>query len=219
MEQFAFNTSLMFGQGGIVEASRPAFLGLDSDRGFFYLCAVIALLAMVTTVTISRSRLGRLLRGMADSPVAMRTQGADVNITRVLVFCISAFMAGSAGALLISLTGSARAGITFSFFSSLLLLAVLTLAGRSLVVAPAVAVVLAIILPSYSTNPDTGSIQQLGFGALALFVVTLGPLLGDTLRRIGATSGWRMIASPVNDRHAAKPPAATDEPIAAGVPS
>ena len=58
--------------------------------------------AIVTTafvVVITRGRMGRLLRGMADSPLALATHGASVNTTKVLVFCISAFLAAIYGAL------------------------------------------------------------------------------------------------------------------------
>ena len=39
-------------------------------------------------------RLGRLLRGLGESPVALATHGLTVNVTLVLVFCLSAFLAG-----------------------------------------------------------------------------------------------------------------------------
>ena len=45
-------------------------------------------------IVLDRSRLGRLLRGMSDSPLALVTNGVTVNVTRVLVFCLSAFLAG-----------------------------------------------------------------------------------------------------------------------------
>ena len=55
---------------------------------------------------LNRSRLGRLCQAMADSPVALATHGANVRVTRVLVFCVSAFIAGIAGALFAALAGS-----------------------------------------------------------------------------------------------------------------
>jgi len=44
--------------------------------------------------------LGRLLRALGDSPVALATGGAGVHVTQVLVFCVSAFLAAVSGSLL-----------------------------------------------------------------------------------------------------------------------
>jgi branched-subunit amino acid ABC-type transport system permease component len=208
VQQFGFFTGLMFGSGGTRLAARPAVLGLDGDRGFFYLCAGLALASLLLAVVIARSRLGRLLSGMADSPVAMAAHGADIHITRVLVFCLSAFMSGIAGVLLICLTGTAAAnGTTFGFLQSLLLLVVLTISGRSLVVAPVVAAFLLAVLPSFSTDPAFGSTQQIAFGALAVLTATIRPsAVAGMFKRAATASAWRRAWSPVSDRSAAPVP-------------
>ena len=43
--------------------------------------------------------MGRLLGALADSPMALETQGATTNVIKVLIFCISAAFASLAGAL------------------------------------------------------------------------------------------------------------------------
>ena len=86
---------------------------------------------LLAVVAIQRVRLGRILRGMSDSPVAVATMGLSTNVTRVIVFCISAFIAGvgrhpataSLGAL-----RDRRATRSSSSFNSLILLAMLALA-------------------------------------------------------------------------------------------
>ena len=201
LEQLFFRTSYLFGDFGVRTATRPGVLGLGTDEGFFYLCAALAAASIVAGVVVARSRLGRLLRGMADSPVALSTHGTNVNVTRVIVFCLASFIAGLAGALLITLTGTASAsGTTFGFFQSLFLLVVLAICGRSLVVAPVLAAVLLAVLPSYSTNPDFGSLQQIAFGAVAIGVAGFGPVIAQLVRRAASTSMWRRSASPVADR-------------------
>lgn len=206
LERFVFGTSLMFGALGDRTGSRPGVLGLDGDRGFFYLAAGIAIGSVVLAVVIGRSRLGRLLRGMADSPIALATHGADVNITRVLVFCVSSFLAGIAGVLLLCLTGTARAGgTTFGFFQSLLLLAVLAISGRSVIVGPVVAALLLAVLPSYSTDPNLGAYQALFFGAAAVIAAVAGPAFSDYVRRAGPAAAWRRRSSPVSDRASPRP--------------
>ena len=206
LEQLVFRTFLLFGDFGVRTATRPGVLGLEGDTGFFYLCAGLAAVSLAAGVLVARSRLGRLLRGMADSPIALSTHGADVNVTRVLVFCLAAFIAGLAGALLIALTGTASAsGTTFGFFQSLFLLVVLAICGRSLVVAPVLAAVLLAVLPSYSTNPDFSSLQQVAFGAVAIVVAAFGPAIDRALRRGAATSMWRRASSPVSHRRGERP--------------
>ena len=201
LERFVFSTFLMFGALGDRTGARPHVLGFETDRGFFYLCAGIAVGAVVLGVLVGRSRLGRLLRGLADSPVALATHGADVNITRVIVFCVSAFLAGVAGVLLLCLTGTARAGgTTFGFFQSLLLLAVLAISGRSIVVGPVVAALLLAVAPSYSTDPNLAAYQALLFGTAAIVAAVGGPAFSDYVRRAGPAAQWRRRASPVAER-------------------
>ena len=206
MERFVFSTFLMFGALGNRTGARPHVLGLDGERGFFYLCAGVAVASIVLATIIGRSRLGRLLRGMADSPVALVTHGADVNITRVLVFCVSSFMAGIAGVLLLCLTGTASGGgTTFGFFESLLLLAVLAISGRSLVVAPVIAALLLAVAPAYSTNPNLGAYQALLFGVAAIVAAVGGPAFSDYVRRAGPAAQWRRTSSPVAERAGGRP--------------
>src|ERR1700728_349627 len=98
LEQVFYDTNLMFGPttGGIA-APRPdvTILGwhLFSDKGFYYLLLAFVVLTVVIVQAILRGRMGRLLKGLSDSPVALETHGATVNVMKVLVFCISASMA------------------------------------------------------------------------------------------------------------------------------
>ena len=48
---------------------------------------------------ISNGRLGRLLKALSDSPVALETQGVNIQHLKVIVFCITACIASLAGAL------------------------------------------------------------------------------------------------------------------------
>jgi ABC-type branched-subunit amino acid transport system permease subunit len=153
---------------------------------------------------IRRSRLGRLLNALADAPVALATQGATTNVTRVLVFCISAGMAGMAGALYVGVTGSvSSSGVSSSAlisFNALLWLAVLSFVGRNTVLAPVLAAVALVVAPSYVTDPDTVQYQTLLFGLLALGVATYGPDLTRFLLEDAERSGPRRSRSPVSAR-------------------
>ncbi len=127
LEQMFYDTNLMFGPttGGI-PAPRPdvSILGwhLYTDKGFYYLLLVFVVLTVAVVTAILRGRMGRLLKGLSDSPVALETHGATVNVMKVLVFCITAGLAAIAGALLASLF-SYGLGTNYSSFASLTMVA------------------------------------------------------------------------------------------------
>src|SRR5277367_3772126 len=105
LQYLFYPTNLMFGltTAGI-PAPRPDVsifgLSLASDKGFYYVLLAAAVLSTAVIMVIQRSRLGRLLGALADSPLALETQGATTNVIKVLVFCISAAFASLAGALI-----------------------------------------------------------------------------------------------------------------------
>ena len=65
----------------------------------YYVVLIFVVLVAVGVAVLSETRLGKLLRAMGDSPLALDTYGLNVNVIRVVVFCISAFIAAIAGAL------------------------------------------------------------------------------------------------------------------------
>ncbi|GAA0616654.1 hypothetical protein GCM10009547_18430 [Sporichthya brevicatena] len=204
VEQLFYNRAIMFGALGQRTGGRPDAFGLDSDSGYFYLCVAFAVAALVAVVVIRRSRLGRLLDALADSPIALATHGASINITRVLVFCISAAMAAIGGALLVGVTGSVSSSGTSAAalisFNSLLWLAVLSFVGRSAVVSPVLAAGVLIVAPSYFTDPNTVQLQTLAFGVLAIFSATYGPALNRFVREDAVRSAGRVSRTPVRER-------------------
>jgi ABC-type branched-subunit amino acid transport system ATPase component/branched-subunit amino acid ABC-type transport system permease component len=145
MEQMGYPLWIMFGSSSLGQAvNRPSFA--QGDVAYYYLALAFAVLAALLLMWLVRSRLGRLLKGMADSPVALATQGTSVVVTRVLVFCISAFLAAISGALFGGVVHTVTS-TDFSAFSSLTLLALLVIipgrepwyafgAGFALVVVP-----------------------------------------------------------------------------------
>jgi ABC-type branched-subunit amino acid transport system permease subunit len=144
------------------------------------LLLLFALGGIGLVILIERSRLGRLLRGLADSPLGLTTLGLSANVTLVLVFCASAFMAGVSGALNASVFG----GITqdsYSYVLSLVILAVLVISGSSTVVAAIVAPLLSVVLPVYIDDPDATNYLQLGFGIAAIVTGLLAEGRGAAL--------------------------------------
>jgi branched-chain amino acid transport system permease protein len=86
------------GGGGSVAAPRPAVL--DDDRAYYVVVFGCALLALVFTQNLLRTRIGRALIAVRERDVAAAVIGVDVARYKLLAFGISSFYAGIAGALL-----------------------------------------------------------------------------------------------------------------------
>jgi ABC-type branched-subunit amino acid transport system ATPase component/branched-subunit amino acid ABC-type transport system permease component len=127
LEVMFYNSELMFGPSTAgLPMPRPQVLGLDTDLGYYYLVLAVVAVCTLFLVLLQRMRLGRLLRGLGESPVALETSGASVRLTKLIVFCLSSGMAAVAGALYGS-TFTNVGGLSFVSFSSLILVVLLLL--------------------------------------------------------------------------------------------
>jgi branched-subunit amino acid ABC-type transport system permease component len=204
LEKLVYARDFMFGANGSVTARRPdiAFIHAGSDTSYYYVVLAIVVVCVAALVTLERSRLGRLLKAMADAPVALSTLGANLNLIRVLVFCASAFFAGVGGALLGPVTGSIN-GVTFASFDSLILLAVLVIMGSGPLRPAILASVGFIVIPSYVDNVTVNQALPLvfGVGAMAAMILTArGEQLRGWLAARAHAWSWRSRHSPVNER-------------------
>ena len=206
MERMVFGTGLMFGGRGSRPAPRPGDLfglSLGSDKGFYYVALGVVLAVFVGMWWLNRSRLGRLCQAMADSPLALATHGTNVRVTRVLVFCVSAFVAGLAGALFASAAGSIS-GIGFGPFASLTWLTVLALAGRGEFSAGVIAAFVLAVVPSYVDKPAYTDWQPVIFGSLAVLASLAqggGLPFAAWFRRSAERNAERSKHSPVAERN------------------
>lgn len=166
LAQFFYTKSYMFGLGQQLHTRRPS--GWTSDTRYYYVLLAVAVAAAIVVALVERSRLGRLLRALSDSPVALTTLGLSTRVSLVLAFCISAALAGVGGATYAGLYG-AVGGVGFPFTTSLVALAVLAISGRSTRLAAFVAPVLLYVVPAYLTGDRTSSVIQALFGFGAVF--------------------------------------------------
>jgi ABC-type branched-subunit amino acid transport system permease subunit len=183
LQQLFYLSSLMFGSGFDVAEPRPSWA--STELQYYYVVAAIAAVSAIIVVWVTRSRLGRLLRGLAGSPTAMTTHGASLNVTKVLIFCISAFLAGIAGALMGPVTGSLNS-TPFDPLNSLTLLTVLFLAGGGMVRYAFIGGIALALIPSYITNPLATDYLQVLFGVSAIAIACLAarPESGKSARTV-----------------------------------
>ncbi len=163
---------------------RPSFA--RTDRAYYYLVLAAVVIVSLIIVGIIRSRLGRVLRGLSESPVAVSTMGLSTNTTRVMVFCISAFLAGVGGILYGGAVNFATTSDShFSSFQSLVLLAVLALAPFA---EPWYALFMGIasVIPAYWTSADATYWLNVIFGFFAIQVSLQGgqPQMPEALRNV-----------------------------------
>jgi branched-subunit amino acid ABC-type transport system permease component len=168
VERMVFSTGLMFGGSATsLVAPRPSFA--TSDKAYFYVVAGFVVLAIAIVTVLHRSRLGRLLRAMADSPLALETYGTNITVIKVAVFCVSAFLAGLGGALLGPVTGNATPA-NFGALGSLQLLVVLVLVPGSEVTAAIGAAAALSVIPSYITSAQLNDYLPVLYGTSAVLV-------------------------------------------------
>ncbi len=88
------------GSYGIV-VPRPSVGGyvFESDRSYFYVVLVIAVLMVLFAVNLVRTRTGRAFMSVRDHYISAEVMGINLFKYRILSFAVSSFYAGVAGAL------------------------------------------------------------------------------------------------------------------------
>jgi branched-subunit amino acid ABC-type transport system permease component len=199
MQDVAYPSGLMFGAELSVSAARPSlgFVDGTSDTTFYYIVLAVSLSCLVAVALIARSRLGRLLRAMAETPTMLATHGLGVNMTRLIVFCVSAFFAGVAGALLVTQFG-ATSGVAFGPIQSLTYVAVLAICGTRLLRSSILAATFVAVVPAYLTEFGVDR-QLLGFGVIAVIagvVIASRTEMAAAVARRAAASEGRVAGAP-----------------------
>ncbi len=157
LEIMFYNSDLMFGPSTAgLPMPRPQVLGLDTDVGYYYLVLAVVAACTLLVVLLHRMRLGRLLRGLGESPVALEISGASVRLTKLIVFCLSSSMAAVAGALYGS-TFNNVGGLSFQSFSSLTLLVLLLLMPGGEPWYAVIGAFFLVVLPTFLPGEETAA--------------------------------------------------------------
>jgi branched-subunit amino acid ABC-type transport system permease component len=170
-QALVYPTKAAFGSQAILNITRPEILGvsLAGDNAFYLFVLALVLTGVVAVEVVRVTRLGRMLRALADSPLAMQSLGINPLVPRVLVFCFTGFLAAIAGGLLGTLTLSVNAQ-TFDFFSSLLWVAALVTAGPASLGGAVLAALLLVWMPAVFNSGTVVQWQPVAFGVAAIFL-------------------------------------------------
>jgi branched-chain amino acid transport system permease protein len=159
----------VFGLGGL-SVGRPEVLGIStgSDAAFAVWCAVAFVLLAVLVGVVRRSWFGRQLTALRDSELAAATLGMPVRTAKVVIFAISAFIAGCAGALFGGLSGAVQ-GLHFDPVHSLVILLFAFVGGITTVSGALIAgTSFALLLYAEETFPDFAGVVFIAVGAAAI---------------------------------------------------
>jgi ABC-type branched-subunit amino acid transport system ATPase component/branched-subunit amino acid ABC-type transport system permease component len=197
LEQLFYPTSYMFtslAQGRAMP--RPSFA--QGDTAFYYVACVCLIVAAVAVVVIQRSRLGRLLKGTSESPLAVTTGGLNVTVNRVLVFSVAGMLAGLGGIIYGCSVHFATLGdVHYDSSDSLLLLATLAVVPFQVPWYALIAAVTAVI-PGYISGSATPDWLNVLFGAGAVVVAL-------QLQPPGVPARWRAVIDQRFGRRAQSP--------------
>lgn len=147
MDNLVFSaTSISGGLTGLsLTAARIGPISLASPEAQFYLCLGVLVAAATGASWLRRGPIGRRLQMVRDAPEAAATLGASLTATKLAVFAAGAVVAAVGGALL-AITQQTVDPSNFAFGTSLELLLVVVLGGRSLVAGALVAGTLQLVL-------------------------------------------------------------------------
>jgi len=167
---------------------KPLMLGhfaLDTPARIFpvvWFCAGLCVLALVNLI---ESRVGRALRAIAMSEVAANSLGIDVFRTKLIVFVLTAAMAGLAGSLYVE-SNLYAAPETFGFSASILLLAMVALGGWGRFSGALLGALILTAAPEVLRSFEDAELLVFGIGMIVVLLFFPGGLAGAgaALRRI-----------------------------------
>ena len=165
------------GQSGIV-VPRPQLgsINFTSNRAFFLLVLVVLALCIVVVMAIARGTTGRELAALRGSELAAASIGVNTRRLKIIVFALSAGIAGVGGALYASLDQSVSSS-DFNTLISLVLVVVIATVGVSSIEGAVEAGIAYVVVNTVLTSDlpsQYSSLLELVFGA-GVIVYVLHP--------------------------------------------
>ncbi|MEJ3747371.1 ABC transporter permease [Actinomycetes bacterium KLBMP 9797] len=195
MDKLVFQSSLAFGFNGSLSVPRLALPGLDlrGERAYLVVCAAAFVAVGLGVLALRRSRYGRILLAMRDSPAGCATLGLNMRWTRVRLFALSAGIAGFAGGLLGGLRQTVAA-TDFQLMGSLPLLLLAVVAGVTSVSGAALGGMALMLLPVLASEfPALGGLVYVCVGVAS---VGLGRDPNGVVSHLFRLGRWRTAALP-----------------------
>lgn len=147
--QILINEMTFLTEGPIgIKVAKPLFLGHKlTEVDYFYVVALLMVLALMVVHRILKSHLGRAFEALRDSPVACDCMGVSVYRYKVYAFVISAALAGLAGSLY-TYSEEYISPNTYNFELTILFLLAVIMGGRKTRAGALIGAVVVVMLPS-----------------------------------------------------------------------
>jgi branched-chain amino acid transport system permease protein len=159
------------GLSGIPNLAIGSF-AFDSDVKNYYLIWGITLGAILLTLNLANSRVGRALRAVHDSEVAARVVGVNARLLKVQIFALSALISSIAGSLYAhTMTFISPASFGFNF--SVELLTMVVIGGLGSIYGSFLGAALLTLLPEFLRAAHDYDI--IIYGALLMVMVMFMP--------------------------------------------
>lgn len=177
-DSLIFPTSWVFGTGTLNVPRPSSFLGVSfssvDSEGFFVLVVVVMVAVAGLVNLLLRGTTGRALAAVHASPVGAASSGVRTRRLTIVVFMLSAAMAGLGGALYAMSVQSVSA-IDFNWFFGLTFLVIVVTVGSTTVEAAIFAgLAYATITQAFAYLPTTIGGNDLGGTSLTVVLLCLG---------------------------------------------
>lgn len=137
-------------EGMAVKPLNLAGYEVKGDLPFFYVALFVVVVAILVTLNIMRSRIGRAWLAVRDHDIAAQAMGISLMRYKLLAFMVSAFYTGVAGSLVALQTRFINVD-SFSILISIEALAIIIVGGMGRVHGALLGTVLIVLLPEALT--------------------------------------------------------------------
>lgn len=188
--------TLTGGSDGLTGIPLAALFGwqIQGLTGFYYLALAFLALTLAISVNVHRSRLGRALTALREDELAARASGLNVSALKLIVFVISAVLAGVAGSLFAHLSGFVSPD-SFGLDTSVLLVAMVMVGGLGTITGGVIGGVLLTLLPEWLRFSQ--AYYGMIYGAvIALLVVFLPGGIVGIVQDVATRAGRRPAGRP-----------------------
>jgi branched-chain amino acid transport system permease protein len=152
-------------------------LNFNTKIAYYYLVLVIVIIGLVILYRMERSWLGLIWASIKEADNLAQSVGINIMGHKMLIFSISSFFMGLAGAMyahyLGTLTPLGTPGSPFSFTASIYLILYMMVGGEASFAGPIIGTYLLKIVPE--TARQAQEYMPLIFGGLLIFVVFVAP--------------------------------------------
>lgn len=186
----------------------PDWTGLADDQWRYYVLLVVVAVLFLLVRNIIRSRVGRGLVAIRDNEVAAEVVGVNLSFFKVMIFGVSAMLAGVGGSLYVINRPFVSAN-SFTILLSITFLAALVIGGAATISGPVFGALFVVFAPEYTSDVNAALSQVIYGGLLILLMLVMPQGFVGLVRRLYMTLRRRLVPQPptVTEQKAPEPSA------------